>query len=918
MPLSLSELKDRAIRFAQEWQTATDERADAQAFWIDFFHVFDIKRRRVASFEVPIKKADGRQGFIDLLWKGTLLVEHKSRGRDLDRAGQQARDYFPGLKDHELPKYILVSDFARFRLYDLDEGTEHEFGLAELHQHLHLFAFLTGYQKRAYRPEDPANIRAAELMGELHDALLAGGYHGHKLEVLLVRILFCLFAEDTAIFEKNAFQEFLETQTRPDGTDVGTRLAEWFSILDQPPAARQRHLAPVLAQLPYVNGALFTEFFPFPSFDAALREQLIRCTYFDWSRISPAIFGSLFQSVTDPVKRRNLGAHYTSEANILKVIQGLFLDELRQELAAAGQSRPRLDALHRRLEQLRFLDPSCGCGNFLVVTYRELRLLEQEILERLFAGQRASGQTVDLALYARVQVDQAYGIEVEEFPARIAEVAMWLMDHQLNLRLSEAFGNLYLRLPLTRTAKIVHGNALTTDWETVCPKQELSYILGNPPFVGAKVMDNQQRIEMAAVFKGVPSYGLLDYVSAWYMKAAQYVKGTAVKVAFVSTNSITQGEQVGVLWSELLARQKMIIQFAHRTFKWSNEARGNAGVHCVIIGFGEQNPTQKIIFDYPTPQSVPHAVLAKHINAYLVDAPDVFLSNRSQPISPVPKIGIGNKPIDGGHYLFTPEEKEVFVAKEPQAAKWFRRWLGADEFINNVERWCLWLGDCPPSELRQMPEALKRVEAVRASRLASKSAPTQKLAATPTRFHVEFIPTESFMVIPEVSSERRMYIPMGFLAPENLASNKLRLIPAATSYLFGVLTSAMHMAWMRLVAGRLESRYSYSVGIVYNNFPFPPAPSPKQTAAVEAAAQAVLAARAGFPTESLATLYDPLTMPPALVRAHAALDRAVDQCYRPTAFATELARLEFLFAAYRTLQAPLLPPPAKTRKGAPR
>ncbi|MGI4885504.1 MAG: type IIL restriction-modification enzyme MmeI [Janthinobacterium lividum] len=406
MPLSLSELKDRAIRFVQEWQDSTDERADAQSFWIDFFHVFDVKRRRVASFEVPIKKADGKQGFIDLLWKGTLLVEHKSRGRDLDRAGQQARDYFPGLKDHELPKYILVSDFARFRLYDLDEGTEHEFGLAQLHEHLHLFAFLTGYQKREYRPEDPANIRAAELMGALHDALLDGGYRGHPLEVLLVRILFCLFAEDTAIFEKNAFQEFLETQTRADGADVGTRLAEWFSVLDQAPAARQRNLPAYLAQLPYVNGALFTEFFPFPSFDAALRQQLIVCTYFDWSRISPAIFGSLFQSVTDPVKRRNLGAHYTSEANILKVIQGLFLDELRQELAAAGHSRPRLDALHRRLSTLRFLDPSCGCGNFLVVTYRELRLLEQEILERQFAAQVAAGQTVGSRVHLASTKDQ--------------------------------------------------------------------------------------------------------------------------------------------------------------------------------------------------------------------------------------------------------------------------------------------------------------------------------------------------------------------------------------------------------------------------------------------------------------------------------------------------------------------------------
>ena len=476
MPLSLSEVKDRAIRFAQEWQHAADERADAQAFWIEFFHVFDVKRRRVASFEVPIKKLDGRQGFVDLLWKGTLLVEHKSRGRDLEKAVQQAKDYFPGLQDHELPKYILVSDFARFRLYDLDENTSHDFPLEQLHQHLHLFSFLTGYQKRQYRAEDPANIKAAELMGELHDALLRGGYHGHKLEVLLVRILFCLFAEDTAIFEKDAFKLFLEDHTRPDGSDVGTQLAQWFSVLDQPPHERQQHLAAHYQALPYVNGSLFTEFFPFPAFDMALRAQLIRCTYFDWSRISPAIFGSLFQSVTDPVKRRNLGAHYTSEANILKVIQGLFLDELRQELAQAGQNRQRLDQLHRRLERLRFLDPSCGCGNFLVVTYRELRLLEQEILERQFATQVAGGQTVDLALYARVQVDQAYGIEVEEFPARIAEVAMWLMDHQLNLRLSEAFGNLYLRLPLTRTARIVHGNALLVDWKNVLNLHGLQYV----------------------------------------------------------------------------------------------------------------------------------------------------------------------------------------------------------------------------------------------------------------------------------------------------------------------------------------------------------------------------------------------------------------------------------------------------------
>ncbi|TGE28179.1 class I SAM-dependent DNA methyltransferase [Hymenobacter metallicola] len=913
MPLSLSEIKDRAIRFAQEWQGETREHAEAKAFWGDFFNVFGINRRRVATFEEPVKKLSGQQGFIDLLWKGTLLVEHKSRGKDLDKAVQQAKDYFPGLKDHELPKYILVSDFARFRLYDLDEGSSFDFPLEQLHQHLHLFSFLTGYQKRQYQAEDPANIKAAELMGDLHDALLRGGYHGHKLEVLLVRILFCLFAEDTAIFEKDAFRAFLEEHTREDGSDVGAQLAQWFSVLDKAPDQRQRHLPVHLQVLPYVNGSLFTEFFEFPAFDKALREQLIRCTYFDWSRISPAIFGSLFQSVTDPVKRRNLGAHYTSEANILKVIQGLFLDELRQDLAQAGQNRHKLDQLHRRLEKLRFLDPSCGCGNFLVVTYRELRLLEQEILERQFADKVATGQTVDLALYARVQVDQAYGIEVEEFPARIAEVAMWLMDHQLNLRLSEAFGNLYLRLPLTRTAKIVHGNALTTDWETVAPKDQLSYILGNPPFIGSKLMTEGQRKELLAVAgPKLQGAGVLDYVAAWYLKAAQYVQGTAIRVALVSTNSITQGEQVSILWGEML-RLGMHIQFAHRTFKWSNEAKGNAQVFCVIVGFGTQAILPRRLFDYATVKSEPQELKAKNINPYLVDADNVIVGKRSKPLSNVPEISYGSMANDGGNLLLSDDEKDELLKKEPEAVQFIRPFVGAQEFINKIPRWCLWLIDASPSQIRSLPEVAKRVEAVRLYRKASKRAATAKLADLPSLFGEQRQPISEYILIPGVSSENRRYIPIGFMLPEAIASDLCRTIPSASIYHFGVLTSHMHMAWMRAVCGRLKSDFRYSGLLVYNNFPFPASPTAKQTAAVEAAAQQVLAARAQFPNESLATLYDPLTMPPALVKAHQQLDKAVDLCYRAAAFPTELSRLEFLFEQYRLLQAPLLPTAPKAK-----
>ena len=906
MALSLSELKDRAIRFAQEWQGETREHAEAKAFWGDFFNVFGVNRRRVATFEEPVKKLSGQQGFIDLLWKGTLLVEHKSRGKDLDKAVQQAKDYFPGLKDHELPKYILVSDFARFRLYDLDEGTNHDFPLEELHQHLHLFSFLTGYQKRQYKDEDPANIKAAELMGELHDALLRDGYHGHKLEVLLVRILFCLFAEDTAIFEKDAFRAFLEENTREDGSDVGAQLAQWFSVLDKPNHERQRHLPAHLQALPYVNGSLFTEFFEFPAFDQALREHLIRCTYFDWSRISPAIFGSLFQSVTDPVKRRNLGAHYTSETNILKVIQGLFLDELRQELAQAGQNRQRLDQLHRRLEKVRFLDPSCGCGNFLVVTYRELRLLEQEVLERLFAAQVATGQTVDLALYARVQVDQAYGIEVEEFPARIAEVAMWLMDHQLNLRLSEAFGNLYLRLPLTRTAKIVHGNALTTDWEAVAPKDQLTYILGNPPFIGYHLQTKTQKEEMAALFNKVNGAGLLDYVTAWFFKAAKYMEGTAIRTALVSTNSVVQGEQVGILWNEIFTRFGVKIHFAHRTFKWNNEARGNAQVFCVIVGFGPQDTDRHVIYDYETPRAEPLQRQVTRINSYLIEADNILIASKTKPLCQVPEMVNGNKPVDGGGFFLNDEEKEEMLRQEPGAEPFIKPFLGAQEFLRNQSRWCLWLDGIAPSTLRDLPLVAERVNQVRAFRLDSSKADTVRMAQFPSLFGQTRQPKTEYLLIPRHSSENRHFVPFGFFSPDVILGDSCMSIPNATPYLFGVISSTMHNAWMRQICGRIKSDFRYSGTLVYNNFPFPPSPSPKQAAAVEAAAQQVLAARAQFPTESLATLYDPLTMPPALVKAHQQLDRAVDQCYRLAAFPTELSRLEYLFGEYRRLTEPLL------------
>ncbi|CAM5633073.1 DNA methyltransferase [Rhodanobacter lindaniclasticus] len=957
MPLSWNEIKDRALRFSREWQHESSEDAEAKSFWDGFFNVFGVSRRRVANFEKKVKKLDGKDGYIDLLWKGVLLIEHKSRGKDLDRAHTQARDYFHGLTDAELPRYLLVCDFERFRLYDLEsDESPTEFALKDLQKHVRQFGFIAGYQARSFKEEDPVNVLAAERMGRLHDALKAAGYDGHALEVLLVRLLFCLFGDDTGIFPRHAFHELLAQRTSVDGADIGQWLAQLFQVLDTAPERRQKTLDAQLAEFPYVNGKLFAEPLPLAAFDAAMREQLLQASALDWSRISPAIFGSMFQSVMDAKARRNLGAHYTSERNILKLIGPLFLDELKAELARIGNHENKLKAFHVKLASLRFLDPACGCGNFLVIAYRELRALEIEVLQRLYARQGSVFHGV--ADHVAVDVDQFYGIEIEEFPAQIAQVALWLMDHQMNLRVAEQFGEYFARLPLTKAPTIVNGNALRIDWKDVVAPEQLSCILGNPPFIGAKLMTADQRDAMQDVAGKLKGAGLLDFVSAWYLKAANYVGDRSIRVAFVSTNSITQGEQVGVLWGELLAHG-FHIQFAHRTFRWNNEARGVAAVHCVIVGFGHVETKPRRLFDYEHPKADPHEVAAANINPYLVDAPDALLPNRSSPLCAVPSIGIGNKPIDGGSYLFTTAERDAFIAAEPASTAWFRRWLGSDEFINGWERWCLWLGDCPPETLRKMPLVLERVEAVRAFRRVSKSAPTQKLANTPTRFHVENSPQADYLVIPKVSSERRAFIPIGFMAPDTMCSDLLFLAPHVTHFHFGVITSTMHMAWVRAVCGRLESRYRYSAGIVYNNFPWPeleplshrergrgegsgearrrgdtepssPTLLPegdgsKRKAAIETAAQAVLDARAAFPDSTLADLYDPLSMPPALVKAHQALDRAVDAAYaaaekaagrKPPKLGSDAERVAFLFERYQHLTSllPVTKPKATRRR----
>ena len=790
MTLSWNEIKDRALNFSKEWADTSNEEADAKPFLVEFFKVFGITSKRVSTFEHRVKKLNDKDGYIDLLWKGMILIEMKSRGKNLDRAFDQAKDYLHGLKEHELPKYILISDFENFRLHDLEETKTIEFKLNDLLNNVQHFGYLLGYQKKIYKEQDPANIKAAELMGKLHDRLEEIGYTGHPLEVYLVRLLFLMFAEDTTIFEKQQFQDYIEQRTNIDGSDLAAKLQELFQVLNTPKDSRFKNLDEQLADFPYVNGKLFEENLPTASFDSKMRQALLDCTYIDWSKISPAIFGSMFQSVMNPKERRNLGAHYTSETNILKLIKPLFLDDLWNEFENIKDNKNKLGEFHKKISTYHFLDPACGCGNFLIITYRELRLLELEVLRVL----NKSGQRViDVSSIILIDVDQFYGIEYEEFPARIAEVAMWLIDHQMNMLVSNEFGQYFVRLPLKKAAQIRHADALETDWESVISKNDLSFIIGNPPFIGSKIMKQSQRDQIVKEFDNADGSGILDFVTGWYIKAAKFIQNTKIKVAFVSTNSIVQGEQTSILWGQMLNKYNIKIHFAHRTFKWSNEAKGNAAVYCVIIGFANFDSVNKSIFEYEDIKGEAHEIKVKNINPYLVDAKDLLLNKSSNPICNVPKMSFGNMPLDGGHLLLSDEEKNDFILKEPKAEKFVIPLISAYEFLNGEKRWCIWLVGAEPNELKQLPEVLKRVEAVKKFRLNSVAPSTQKFAATPTMFR-DRNQSDTYILIPSTTSENRKYIPLGFFGKDDIANNSCHTVPNGNLFHFGVLMSAMHMA----------------------------------------------------------------------------------------------------------------------------
>lgn len=915
--LSSTEVKKRLQKFSRQFRNAENEQREATLFWAGFYDCFGISAHERTIFEEQVKKLGGGRGRIDSFIPGLLIVEHKSRGRDLDAAYEQAQEYFLALKPEERPKYIITSDFARIVLNDLTTKQRFETTIENLPKNYGWFKFLMGEKQEAIVEEREIDRSAAYTISKLHEALLRINFKGRDLEVFLTRLLFCLFADDTGIFDSNGqFRRFVEG-AKADGSDIGQQIGELFDVLNTPDDDRLATLDDKLKAFPYVNGNLFAERTRVPVFDSDLRKLLISCAELDWSGISPAIFGAMFQGVLEEhnttekrqATRRELGAHYTSERNILRVINPLFLDDLRSELEACirTKSKTRLKSLYDKLPTLKFFDPACGCGNFLVIAYRELRKLENDVIAELFDFDKMRG-LLDVSTLCRVKLSQFYGIEIDEAAAHIARVALYITDHQMNVLAAERFGYARPSIPLTDNPQVIVANALRIEWNAVLLSTDCNYIFGNPPFVGKKEQTSTQKAELLSVAGDIKGAGVLDYVSAWYVLAVKYMRSNdSIKAAFVSTNSITQGEQVGVLWGAL-KNSGVSIHFAHRTFKWSNEGKGVAAVHCVIVGFGlkDESKTKKI-YDYKNDVGGEgEVIVASQINPYLVDAPFVIVEKRTSPLNNVPAMCYGSMPIDNNHLTIEVDERAKFINESIDNEKLIRRYIGGHEFLNNEERYCLWLLNASPDLIDKSKLVKDRVELVKKFRLDSGREATNKLANYPTLFGEIRQPSSSFLLLPKVSSENRAYMPIGFIEPQVIASGSSLIIPKATLYEFAVLQSAFHMAWMRAVCGRLESRYQYSASVVYNNFVWPSNVSARVLDEMKNAAEDVLVKRENYSKSSLATLYNIPSMPPDLMRSHLALDKAVDKAYGYKGGDNDAGRVAFLFKLYEE-QTSLLP-----------
>ena len=894
-----TERRAAAKAFAEYWKDRGYEKGESQPFWLSLLRdVLGVEApEKFITFEEQVRL--DHTSFIDGFIPAThVLIEQKGRNKDLRKPikqsdgtlltpFQQAQRYSAVLPYSQRPRWIITCNFEEFLVYDMEKpnGEPEQIFVKDLAKEYYRLMFLVDTGDDNIRREMEVSIQAGNLVGILYDEILKQ-YHDPEneeslksLNKLIVRLVFCLYAEDAGIFGGHSkFHNYIKSFS---ARDMRKALIELFKILDTKPEDRDPYEDEQLAAFPYVNGGLFAdENIEIPQMNDEIRDLLLRNASedFDWSDISPTIFGAVFESTLNPETRRSGGMHYTSIENIHKVIDPLFLDELHEELEeikaikVAKTRETKINAFREKLGSLTFFDPACGSGNFLTETYISLRRLENEAIEVITQGQ----MLLDFTGIIKVSIGQFYGIEINDFAVTVAKTALWIAESQM-MKETEVIAHINLDfLPLKSYANIVEGNALRTDWETVVPKDKLDYIMGNPPFVGYSLQTTEQKQDILSIYvdeKGKPykTAGKIDYVAGWYFKAAQMIANTNIRVAFVSTNSITQGEQVAAVWKPLYDRFNIHIDFAHRTFRWDSEASVKAHVHCVIVGFSTAyNPREKQLYSSERMQ------LVKNINAYLIEAPDVFIENRNKPICNVPEMTTGNRPADGGHLILSQEDFDDFVVKEPDGQKYVKRLIGAVEYINNIPRYCLWLKGANPSEIRKMPEIMKRVEACKNDRLSG-APDRQKLADTPTLFREQKNPN-TFVVVPATSSERRRYVPIGFLDGSTIATNAVIIIPDATIYDFGVLTSNVHMAWMRAVCGRLKSDYRYSKDVVYNNFPWP-TPTDEQKAVIEKTAQAILDARAKYPDCSLADLYDEVAMPPELRKAHQENDKAVMRAY---------------------------------------
>lgn len=882
MRLGWNEIKDRAIEFVKKWKTVKSQ--DCAVFTDDFFGVFDVSPWKVDTFDKCYLKNGGKDASL-LLWQGVVAISVVKKGEDKNKAYQKARQALDDVESKHGNTKIIVSDLQSISLYD-GEKTVIDVSIEDFYKEVAHFGFLVGYKVGEELKTNSVDKTAFDAMSAIADKLKEECFDKDGLEVFLLRLTFCAFAQDTAVFEKASFYSFVK-KAKEEG-QAHKRFNQLFNRLGSKEGIQGDEFG-INKAFPYVGGELFSLKEEVKEISDECLELILKALEIDWKNITPEIFGAMLQSVMDRKERRATGAFYTSEENILKTIKPLFLDELERELEGLTTDI-ELKNFHDKLLRLKFLDPACGCGNFLVVAYRELRKIEKKVIDKLYAKQTV----LDVTHLFKVNVGQFYGIELLKFPALIAQVTLWLADHQSNIKVGEEYGRYYVRLPIKNQENIVVGNALTMDWNSVVDKKEIDYVFGNPPFIGAKLMTREQYSDLVIASKGCGDTGVLDYVSGWYFKCAEYVKDTQAECSLVSTNSITQGEQATALWKPLMMDYGMRINFAHRTFKWSSGVGQSAGVYCVIVGFGANGKRNKVIFDYTVDKEGGTVSEVSRINQYLLDARTVFVEKRNSPVSKVTPISKGCQPTDGGNLILSLQEKQDLILEYPTLSPYVKRLLGAEEFLQAKQRFCLWLVDANEEILQLLP-VKERVERVRQARLASSAEGTKRLADTPHLFR-ETYNYSSYVVIPSVSTEKRRYVPIGFFGDDTISTNANLIIPNATLYDFAILSSAMHMAWMGCVCGRLKSDYRYSAKIVYNNFVWPKA-TEEQKQELSCLAQNLLDVRSKYQDKSLTQLYDVLKMPKDLMEAHLKIDRYVDKLYNRY-FSCDNERVTYLLDLY--------------------